>query len=248
MCMFQRCCARFRDVVHVSEMLCTFLTSCARFTSPLMTFVFNCIHTERILISKSIGATKHVLIVLLICIYIYILYIYTYAYIYIYFQMVCQKLCQKGVSGWGSLEDSNWWVCDVLCNKWLVACNRNAGSQRKAIVEINPCKWDWCIILLGTNSEDVSAASHSRLFDFRFAADPRQINLSGACVTSKACIIRCKTHMRGSCELATFRVHHCQWKWGLPKSSVDLQCGKKWYCLVAVGMVAAIHFFMGTKR
>ena len=30
--MFQRCCARFRDVVHVSEMLCTFPSSCARFT------------------------------------------------------------------------------------------------------------------------------------------------------------------------------------------------------------------------
>ena len=60
--------------VHVSEMLCTFPSSCAvsqklctchrscaRFTSPLITFVFNCIHTERILISKSIGATKHAL-------------------------------------------------------------------------------------------------------------------------------------------------------------------------------------------
>ena len=30
--------ARFRDVVHMSEMLCTFPSSCARFTSPLMTF------------------------------------------------------------------------------------------------------------------------------------------------------------------------------------------------------------------
>ena len=61
MCTFQRCCARFRDVVHVSEMLCTCHKSCARFTSPLITFVVNSIHTERILISKSIGATKHVL-------------------------------------------------------------------------------------------------------------------------------------------------------------------------------------------
>ena len=47
--------------VHVSEMLCTCHKSCARFTSPLITFVVNSIHTERILISKSIGATKHVL-------------------------------------------------------------------------------------------------------------------------------------------------------------------------------------------
>ena len=56
MCTFQRCCA-----VHVSQQLCTFHRRCARFTRPLITFVFNCIHTERILISKSIGATKHVL-------------------------------------------------------------------------------------------------------------------------------------------------------------------------------------------
>ena len=56
--------------VHVSEMLCTFHRSCARFTRPLITFVFNCIHTERILISKSIGATKHVLPIYRIYIYI----------------------------------------------------------------------------------------------------------------------------------------------------------------------------------
>ena len=49
MCTFQRCCA-----VHVSQQLCTFPSSCARFTevvhvsqAPLITFVFNCIHTER---------------------------------------------------------------------------------------------------------------------------------------------------------------------------------------------------------
>ena len=61
LCTCQRCCARFPAVVHVSQKLCTCHRSCARFTSPLITFVFNCIHTERILISKSIGATKHVL-------------------------------------------------------------------------------------------------------------------------------------------------------------------------------------------
>ena len=71
LCTVQRCCARVRDVVHVSQQLCTFPSSCARFlevvhvsqkyrscarfTSPLITFVFKCIHTERILISKSIG-------------------------------------------------------------------------------------------------------------------------------------------------------------------------------------------------
>ena len=47
--------------VHVSEMLCTFPSSCARFTSPLIMFVFNCI-----------GATKHVLPI----------YIYIYTILY----------------------------------------------------------------------------------------------------------------------------------------------------------------------
>ena len=74
LCTCQRCCARFPAVVHVSQKLCTFPSSCARFTEvvhvsqKLCTFhkppnnvVFNCIHTERILISKSIGATKHIL-------------------------------------------------------------------------------------------------------------------------------------------------------------------------------------------
>ena len=74
MCTFERCCARVRDVAHVSQHLCTCHRSCARFTSPLITFVFNCIHTERILISKSIGATKRVLPI----------YIYIYIYVYIY--------------------------------------------------------------------------------------------------------------------------------------------------------------------
>ena len=32
MCTFQRCSARFKDVVHVPEMLCTFPSTCARFT------------------------------------------------------------------------------------------------------------------------------------------------------------------------------------------------------------------------
>ena len=58
---FERCCARVRDVAHVSQHLCTCHRSCARLTSPLITFVFHCIHTERIIISKSIGATKRVL-------------------------------------------------------------------------------------------------------------------------------------------------------------------------------------------
>ena len=84
------CCARFPAVVHVSQKLCMCHRSCARFTSPLITFVFNCIHTERILISESIGATKHVLpiyIYICICIYVYMyicIYVYMYICIYVY--------------------------------------------------------------------------------------------------------------------------------------------------------------------
>ena len=61
LCTFPSSCARFTAVVHVSQKLCTCHRSCARLTSPQKTFVFNCIHSERILIIKSIGATKHVL-------------------------------------------------------------------------------------------------------------------------------------------------------------------------------------------
>ena len=57
LCTFSSSCARFAEVVHVSQKFCTFHRSCARFTSPLIMFVFNCI-----------GGTKHVLL----CIYIYI--------------------------------------------------------------------------------------------------------------------------------------------------------------------------------
>ena len=63
LCTCQRSCARFPAVVHVSQKLCTCHRRCARFTRPLIRFVFNCIHTERILISKIIGATKHVLLI-----------------------------------------------------------------------------------------------------------------------------------------------------------------------------------------
>ena len=40
MCMFQRCCARFRNVVHVSEMLCTFpsFTDVVHMSRKLCTF------------------------------------------------------------------------------------------------------------------------------------------------------------------------------------------------------------------
>ena len=48
-------------------------------------------------------------------------YIHTYIYIYIYhayFQMIRQKLCQKSVAGWGSLEVAgNSWC--LLKNWWL---------------------------------------------------------------------------------------------------------------------------------
>ena len=53
LCTCQRCCARVRDVVQVSQKLCTCHRSCARFTNPLITFMFDCIHTERIYIYMS---------------------------------------------------------------------------------------------------------------------------------------------------------------------------------------------------
>ena len=58
--LYQRCCAVHvsQQLCNVSQKFCTCHRSCARFTSPLITFVFNCIHTEHILISKSIGATN----------------------------------------------------------------------------------------------------------------------------------------------------------------------------------------------
>ena len=89
LCTCQRCCARFPAVVRVSQKLCTCSRSCARFTSPLITFVFNCMNTERILISKNIGATKHVLSDINIYIYIRI---HTYAHAHEYFvYCVCNK-------------------------------------------------------------------------------------------------------------------------------------------------------------
>ena len=83
LCTCQRCCAPFPAVAHVSQKLCMCSRSCARFTSPLITFVFNCMNTERILISKNIGATKPVLPIY-IYIYAYIHYIYIYIYIRIH--------------------------------------------------------------------------------------------------------------------------------------------------------------------
>ena len=59
--------------MHVSQQLCTFHRSCARFTSPLIMFVFNCI-----------GATKHVFP-------IYILY-YTHKQQYVVISMMGKNL------------------------------------------------------------------------------------------------------------------------------------------------------------
>ena len=78
---------RFIRVVHVSWKLCTFHRSCARFTRPLITFMFNCVP-----ISKTMGATNHTFP---ICIFIYKhaweLYMYVYKYICVY-MYVCMYI------------------------------------------------------------------------------------------------------------------------------------------------------------
>ena len=112
-------CARFRDVVLVSEMLCTFPSSCARFTEllhvsqKLCTFHklpnnFRVQHTERILIRKSIGATKHVLpIYIYIYVYIYT-YIYVYIYVYIYIYMYMYRYIHTSI-------DTHTNLCIYIC-------------------------------------------------------------------------------------------------------------------------------------
>ena len=122
LCTCQRCFERFPAVVHVSQKLCTCHRSCARFTSALITFVFNCIHTERILISKSIGATKHVLLIYT-CMYVCMracMYVCTYVRMYVctYACMhacICQRTRYRrtnphpvawGRVGWGGIITS----------------------------------------------------------------------------------------------------------------------------------------------
>ena len=55
LCTFPSSCARFTEVVHVSQKLCTFHKPPNNVRVQLYT------HVSRILISKSTGATKHVL-------------------------------------------------------------------------------------------------------------------------------------------------------------------------------------------
>ena len=61
--------ARFPAVVHASQKLRTFRRSCARFTSPIIMFVFDCI-----------GATKRVF-----PLFIYIYHLFIYSFIYLLF-------------------------------------------------------------------------------------------------------------------------------------------------------------------
>ena len=63
------------------------------------------------------------------------LYIYIYIYIYIrrtYFQTVWQKLCQNGVSGWGSFEENSCCICMFLLSVfWLDATFRSSNAALK---------------------------------------------------------------------------------------------------------------------
>ena len=64
--------ARFPAVVHASQKLRTFRRSCARFTSPIIMFVFDCI-----------GATKRVF-----PLFIYLLFIYSFIYLFFIYLFV----------------------------------------------------------------------------------------------------------------------------------------------------------------
>ena len=91
--------------------------------------------------------------------------------------------------------------------------------------------WEWCIILLGTNGEDISAASHS-IWAVPVSL-PRQASSA----------------VRPTWEVPASDPHSVSTtvseNGGWPKTA-DLQ-GGKWYSLVAVAMVTAIHFFIGTR-
>ena len=74
---FPSSCARFTEVAQVSQ-------NCARFTNPLIMFVFNCFGaTKHILpILKNICTTDKIYIYIYVCIYIYAYGISIHLYIY----------------------------------------------------------------------------------------------------------------------------------------------------------------------
>ena len=105
-----RSCPRLQEVVHVSQNLCTFHRSCARFTRPpLTTFLFNCCgmdgsHWGLLTRLRDIYIyiymcvyDIYIYICICMCIYIcacflYIMYVHIHTYMYIHptvFENVC---------------------------------------------------------------------------------------------------------------------------------------------------------------
>lgn len=97
--MFQRCCARFPAVVHASQKSRTFRRSCARFTSPIIMSVFDCI-----------GATKRVfrlfiiylLFIICSCFYsiTYLFFFFTYLFFSCLFLFIDCSMCLMLDTDW----------------------------------------------------------------------------------------------------------------------------------------------------
>ena len=99
-------CPRLQEIVHVSQNLCTFHRSCARFTRPpLTTFLFNCCGMDgshwglltRLRDIYICVCMIYIYICICMCIYIcacflYIMYVHIHTYMYIHptvFENVC---------------------------------------------------------------------------------------------------------------------------------------------------------------
>ena len=112
-----RSCPRLQEVVHVSQNLCTFHRSCARFTRPpLTTFLFNCCgmdgsHWGLLTRLRDIYMCVYdIYIYVYVCVYTYvrvsyILCMYTYTRICISIQQ-CLRMCVFPFSGtFGAAHD-----------------------------------------------------------------------------------------------------------------------------------------------
>ena len=111
-------------------MLCTCQRCCARFTSPLTIFVFNCI-----------GATKHVLPIYIYTIYIYIQYIYT-IYIYIVYIYCVYIYCIY-----------------ILSHQFLSVLGVPWPRWRQPSCFASAFRWTWGFSLLGSEHVEIAKMS-----------------------------------------------------------------------------------------